>query len=175
MRDPEPYQLTLEQIEELKKKVKKFNKKYGLTRKGIRLAVEKTQAGGTTLRLQTNPAVWKDHFKVLGISLKKSAAPTIDGFNEMENIIKGIVETDIFKAYDKSAIMQAGGVKSGLKQLENLGSKQAEIMRYLVDKPNSNVAAIAKDLKLDSKLVKADLKDLYGIFTKEWVIKVQLF
>ena len=161
-RDPDPYKLNPEQIEELTKKVKKFNKQYGLKRKGIRVAIEKTQAGGTTLRLQTNPAVWKDYFKGLGISLKKSAAPNIDGFNELETIIKGIVKTDIFKTYDKSKVMKAGGVKSGLKQLENIGSKQAEIMKYLIDKPNADVATIAKDLKLDSKLVKADLKDLYG-------------
>ena len=159
-RDPEPYKLNPDQIVELKKKVKKFNKKHGLTRKGIRLATATTQAGNTTLRIQTNPAVWKDYFKELGISSGKSAAPTIDGFNELETIIKDVKKTDIFKTYDKSKVMKAGGVKSGLKQLENIGSKQAEIMKYLIDKPNANVATIAKDLKLDSNYKSELIKTL---------------
>ena len=160
--DSAPYNLNPEQIEELRKKVAKLNKKYKLDKKGIKLAVSKTQAGNTTVSFQTNANVWGNYFKdVLKISTKKSAPPTVDGLNQLEKFVKQIVKTDIFKNYDKSAAMKAGGVKSGLKQLKDLGSKKTDVFRYLLLNENASVADLARDLKIKASEVKKNLQGLY--------------
>ena len=73
--DSAPYKLNPEQIEELRKKVAKLNKKYKLDKKGIKLAVSKTQAGNTTVSFQTNANVWGNYFKA--VSYTHLTLPTI--------------------------------------------------------------------------------------------------
>ena len=161
--DPEDYKLNETQKKDLTKKVNKLNKKYKLNKKGIKVALGTTQAGGnTSLQFQTNTNVYGDYFKnTLGISTKKSAPPNISGLNELEGYLKTITKSDLFKNYDKSAALKAGGVKSAKTQLANIGSKKPDIFNYLLNNKNATIEQIAKDLKIKDGVVKTSLQGLY--------------
>ena len=161
--DPEDYKLNETQKKDLTKKVNKLNKKYKLNKKGIKVALGTTQTGGnTTLQFQTNTNVYGDYFKnTLGISTKKSAPPNISGLNELEGYLKTITKSDLFKNYDKSAAMKAGGVKSAKKQLADIGSKKPDIFNYLLNNQNATIEQIAKDLKIKDSVVRTSLQGLY--------------
>ena len=161
--DPEDYKINETQKKDLTKKVNKLNKKYKLNKKGIKVALGTTQAGGnTSLQFQTNTNVYGDYFKnTLGISTKKSAPPNISGLNELEGYLKTITKSDLFKNYDKSAAMKAGGVKSAKKQLADIGSKKPDIFNYLLNNQNATIEQIAKDLKIKDSVVRTSLQGLY--------------
>ena len=168
--DPEDYKINETQKKDLTKKVNKLNKKYKLDKKGIKVAVGTTQAGGnTTLQFQTNTNVWGDYFKdTLGISTKKSVVPNISGLNELEGYLKTITKSNLFKNYDKSAAMQEGGIKSAKKQLENIGSKKPQVFNYLLNNQNTTIEQIAKDLNLKQSVVKKNLQGLYTDIYKRY-------
>ena len=162
--DPEDYKLNKKQLKSLTKKVEALNKKYKLGEgKGIKLAIESTQAqGNPSLRLQTNTNVYGDLFTELEISPKKSAVPNDAGLKDLEKIIKKVTKSKVFKNYDKSAAMKAGGVKSAITQLRNAGSKQDLIFDYVLNSEQTpTIEELSKKFKMNKDLIKKDIKKLY--------------
>ena len=161
--DPEDYKLNKKQLKSLTKKVEALNKKYKLGEgKGIRIAVESTQTGNASLRIQTNKNVYGDLFTELEIPPQKSAVPNDAGLKDLEKIIKKVTKSKVFKNYDKSAAMKAGGVKSAIKQLRNAGSKQDFIFDYVLNSEQTpTIEELSKKFKMSKDLVTKDIKRLY--------------
>ena len=161
--DPKDYKLNQKQLKALVKKVDALNKKYKLGEgKGIRIAVESTQKGNTSVRLQTNTNVYGDLFTELEISPKKSAVPNDAGLKDLEKIIKKVTKSKVFKNYDKSAAMKAGGVKSAITQLRNAGSKQDLIFDYVLNSEQTpTIEELSKKFNMSKDLIKKDIKRLY--------------
>ena len=161
--DPEDYKLNKKQLKSLTKKVEALNKKYKLGEgKGIRIAVESTQTGNASLRIQTNKNVYGDLFTELEISPQKSAVPNDAGLKDLEKIIKKVTNSKVFKNYDKSAAMKAGGVKSAITQLRNAGSKQDLIFDYVLNSEQTpTIEELSKKFKMSKDLIKKDIKKLY--------------
>ena len=161
--DPKDYKLNQKQLKALVKKVDALNKKYKLGEgKGIKIAVESTQKGNTSVRLQTNTNVYGDLFTELEISPKKSAVPNDAGLKDLEKIIKKVTKSKVFKNYDKSAAMKAGGVKSAITQLRNAGSKQDLIFDYVLNSEQTpTIEELSKKFNMSKDLIKKDIKRLY--------------
>ena len=159
----EEYELNQKQLKALVKKVDALNKKYKLGEgKGIKIGVESTQQGRTALRIQTNLNVYGDLFTELKISPKKSAVPSDAGLKDLEKIIKKVTKSKVFKNYDKSAAMKAGGVKSAITQLRNAGSKQDLIFDYVLNSEQTpTIEELSKKFKMNKDLIKKDIKKLY--------------
>jgi len=157
------YELNQKQLKALVKKVDALNKKYKLGEgKGIKLAIESTQQGRTALRIQTNPNVYGDLFTELEISPRKSAVPNDAGLKDLEKIIKKVTKSKVFKNYDKSAAMKAGGVKSAITQLRNAGSKQDLIFDYVLNSEQTpTIEELSKKFNMSKDLIKKDIKRLY--------------
>ena len=128
-------------------KVKKLNRVNKLEDKGVRFVVRKTQAGNFT------PGLFYG-----GYGSKESFGSIEDLKTELNKFKK----TDDFKTYNKSTIMQLGGIKSAEKQLENIGSKKREVFEYLLNNKNATVQEISKTLKIPEGKVTKTLQGLYS-------------
>ena len=128
-------------------KVKKLNRVNKLEDKGVRFVVRKTQAGNFT------PGLFYG-----GYGSKESFGPIEDLKTELNRFKK----TDDFKTYNKSTIMQLGGIKSAKKQLENIGSKKIEVFEYLLNNKNATVQEISKTLNIPEGKVTKTLQGLYS-------------
>ncbi len=155
--DPEDYILNKKQVNDLKIKLEKLNKKYNLSDKGVKFVTSTTKQGNTSVVLSYQA----NNYRNANLN-KSSRAPTAKGIKELENELKNFQETDLYKNYDKSAQMKAGGVKSSITQLENAGSKQHLIFDYVLDsKKDVTVKDIAKKFKITQEAAKKDLFSLY--------------
>jgi len=154
---PEDYILNKKQVNNLKIKLEKLNKKYNLSDKGVKFVTNTTKQGNTSVVLSYQANDYRN------ANLNKSSrAPTAKGIKELENELKNFQETDLYKNYDKSAQMKAGGVKSSITQLENAGSKQHLIFDYVLDsKKDVTVKDIAKKFNITQEAAKKDLFSLY--------------
>jgi hypothetical protein len=114
-------------LKELRNKIDKLNKVNKLKDKIVRFDILKTQAGNYVPAIIDNKG-------------KKISGP----INDLKNKFNEIKKTKAFKTYSKSAVMQAGGVKSAKKQLIDLGSKKLEVFNYLLNNKNATIEEIGK-------------------------------
>ena len=131
-------------LKELRNKIDKLNRVNKLKDKLVRFDILKTQAGNYVPAIIDNKG-------------KKISGP----INDLKNKFNEIKKTKAFKTYSKSAVMQAGGVKSAKKQLIDLGSKKLEVFNYLLNNKNATIEEIGKALKIPQSSVTKNLQGLY--------------
>jgi len=141
-----------EGLKKLKKKIDKLNRVNKLDDKGVRFTISKTSTGNFSPELSYRAGIFRE-----SLGKTRTFAPLEDLIKEFNEFKK----TDLFKSYSKSATMKEGGIKSGLKQLKDQGSKKIEAFEYLSRNPETSVKNIAKDLGIKTGVAKSTLQGLY--------------
>ena len=141
-----------EGLKKLKKKIDKLNRVNKLDDKGVRFTISKTSTGNFSPELSYRAGIFRE-----SLGKTRTFAPLEDLIKEFNEFKK----TDLFKSYSKSATMKEGGIKSGLKQLKDQGSKKIEVFEYLSRNPETSVKNIAKDLGIKTGVAKSTLQGLY--------------
>ena len=141
-----------EALKEIQKKVDKLNRVNKLSDKGVKFRVVPTSAGNFTTELSYMAETYR---KSLG---KTKSTGELNNLIEEFNQFK---KTDLFKNYSKSAMMREAGIKSGQKQLANIGSQKINVFKFMLETPDATIVDVAETLGLKEGVVKRTLQDLY--------------
>jgi hypothetical protein len=139
-------------LKEIQKKVDKLNRVNKLSDKGVKFRVVPTSAGNFSTELSYLADTYR---KSLGKTKSTGELSSlIEEFNQFK-------KTDLFKNYSKSAMMREAGIKSGQKQLANIGSQKINVFKFMLETPDATIVDVAETLGLKEGVVKRTLQDLY--------------
>ena len=139
-------------------KAAELNKKYNLEDKGISFKAHKTTGDSTAMRLTFTGSPYLDKNKIRQAKNIDRAAST-KGITELENELKKVMDTDVFKKYSKVEAAKIGGKKTSKAMVKY---NQPEVFEYLSKSEGAiNLKQVAKDLKMKPEILDKAIKNLH--------------